>query len=138
MALLGKAAVAMWWDMAPEHRDEFQNWHSHEHFPERMSVPGFLRGARWAAADGGEGFFIMYELADYETLSSPGYLARLNSPSAYEKSVHRKRHAQQHERQQAVARVNQAIDVGVAANRREVLQDRLARRRHRGLRLATL
>ncbi|ROZ71486.1 DUF4286 family protein [Ramlibacter sp. WS9] len=83
MALLGKAAIAMWWDMAPEHRDEFQNWHSHEHFPERMGIPGFLRGARWAAADGGEGFFIMYELADYETLSSPGYLARLNSPTPW-------------------------------------------------------
>ena len=83
MALLGKAAIAMWWDMAPEHRDEFQNWHSHEHFPERMSIPGFLRGARWAAVDGGEGFFIMYELADYETLSSPGYLARLNSPTPW-------------------------------------------------------
>ncbi len=83
MALLGDAAIAMWWDMTAEHRDEFQNWHSHEHFPERMSIPGFLRGARWAAADGGEGFFIMYELADYDTLSSPGYLARLNSPTPW-------------------------------------------------------
>lgn len=83
MALLGKAAIAMWWDMAPEHRAEFEHWHSHEHFPERMGIPGFLRGSRWSAADGGEGFFVMYELAEYETLSSPGYLARLNSPSPW-------------------------------------------------------
>ncbi|MBI2768925.1 MAG: hypothetical protein HYX47_04850 [Burkholderiales bacterium] len=83
MALLGQGAIAMWWDMAADHRIEFENWHSHEHFPERMGIPGFLRGSRWAAADGGEGFFILYELAGYETLSSPGYLARLNNPTPW-------------------------------------------------------
>ena len=83
MALLGRGALAMWWDMAAEHRAEFEHWHSHEHFPERMGIPGFLRGSRWAAADGSDGFFVMYELADYETLTSPGYLARLNDPSPW-------------------------------------------------------
>ena len=68
MALLGIGAVAMWWDIAPAHRAEFEDWHSHEHFPERMSVPGFLRGSRWASAEGGDGFFVMYELEAYETL----------------------------------------------------------------------
>jgi len=45
MAFLGQAAVAMWWNIAPEHREEFEHWHSHEHFPERMGIPGFLRGS---------------------------------------------------------------------------------------------
>ena len=62
----GTAAVAMWWDMAPALRSEFEDWHSHEHFPERMSIPGFRRGSRWASDDG-EGFFVLYELEDYET-----------------------------------------------------------------------
>ena len=83
MALLGKGAIAMWWDIAPERRAEFEDWHSHEHFPERMSIPGFLRGARWAAVDGGVGFFVMYELEAYETLVSEGYLKRLNTPSPW-------------------------------------------------------
>ena len=83
MPLLGKAAVAMWWDMAPEHRAEFEDWHSHEHFPERMGIPGFLRGSRWASAEGGQGFFIMYELASYETLTSPAYFSRLNAPTPW-------------------------------------------------------
>lgn len=83
MALLGKAAVAMWWNMATEHRGEFEDWHSHEHFPERMGIPGFLRGSRWANVDGGEGFFVMYELAGYETLTSDAYLARLNDPTPW-------------------------------------------------------
>lgn len=83
MALLGQAAIAMWWDMAPDWRLEFEDWHSHEHFPERMGIPGFLRGSRWASATGGEGFFVMYELDRYETLSSDGYLARLNQPTPW-------------------------------------------------------
>lgn len=83
MALLGQGALAMWWDMASERRTEFEDWHTHEHFPERMGIPGFLRGSRWAAADGGEGFFVLYELQGYDTLVSPGYLARLNAPSLW-------------------------------------------------------
>ena len=87
MALLGSAAVAMWWDMASDRRAEFEDWHSHEHFPERMSIPGFLRGSRWAAADGGEGFFVIYELDAYATLTSEHYLARLNDPTPWSKQM---------------------------------------------------
>jgi len=83
MPLLGSAAVAMWWNVARDHRAEFENWHSHEHFPERMRIPGFRRGSRWTALDGGEGFFVMYELDTYETLTSPHYLARLNDPTPW-------------------------------------------------------
>jgi hypothetical protein len=83
MTMLGKAAVAMWWDMSPANRAEFEDWHSHEHFPERMSIPGFLRGSRWASSEGTEGFFVLYELANYETLTSTRYLARLNDPTPW-------------------------------------------------------
>lgn len=83
MALLGKAAVAMWWDILPLRREEFQEWHSREHFPERMGIGGFLRGSRWSNIDGGTGFFVLYELASYETLTSPGYLQSLNNPSPW-------------------------------------------------------
>ncbi|MES2282160.1 MAG: hypothetical protein V4542_12170 [Pseudomonadota bacterium] len=83
MALLGNAAVAMWWDILPAQREEFQDWHSREHFPERMGIDGFLRGSRWSNIDGGTGFFVMYELASYETLTSPGYLQSLNNPTPW-------------------------------------------------------
>ena len=83
MSLLGNAALAMWWDIAQEHRNEFEHWHSHEHFPERLSINGFLRASRWASADGSEGFFVMYELAAHEVLASPAYLAHLNAPSPW-------------------------------------------------------
>jgi len=81
--MLGKAAIAMWWDMDPAWREEFEDWHTHEHFPERLGIAGFLRGSRWASADGGDGFFVMYELDRHETLASPEYLARLNQPTPW-------------------------------------------------------
>ena len=57
MALLGRAALAMWWEMAPEMRADFEHWHAHEHFPERLASPGFHRGTRWSSASGGDGVF---------------------------------------------------------------------------------
>lgn len=83
MSLLGKAAVAMWWSVRAEQRAEFGDWHSHEHFPERMSIPGFRRGSRWTSATDADGFFVLYELAEYEVLTSKGYLDRLNAPTPW-------------------------------------------------------
>jgi len=83
MALQGKAALAMWWDISPDMLNEFQDWHSHEHFRERLGIPGFHRATRWRSADGGEAIFVLYELQDHAVLSSPAYLARLNSPTPW-------------------------------------------------------
>jgi len=83
MALLGKAVLAMWWDVSVQQRPEFEHWHAHEHFPERLGVPGFRRASRWTAVDDGEGFFVMYELEDHAVLASAPYVARLNGPSPW-------------------------------------------------------
>lgn len=83
MAMLGKAALAMWWDVAADQRPEFEDWHGHEHFQERLAIPGFRRASRWTSADGGEGFFVMYELADHDVLASAPYATRLNAPTVW-------------------------------------------------------
>jgi hypothetical protein len=83
MALAGTAALAMWWDIAPKVRPDFEHWHAHEHFPERLAIPGFRRASRWRSADGGDGMFVLYELADHAVLGSPAYLARLNAPTPW-------------------------------------------------------
>lgn len=85
--MLGDAALAMWWNVAPDVRDEFEHWHSHEHFAERLALPGFLRASRWADAGGGEGFFVLYELHDAAALTSPEYLARLNAPTPWSRRM---------------------------------------------------
>jgi hypothetical protein len=87
MALLGKAALAMWWEVEAEGFEGFCHWHAHEHFPERLGIPGFRRAARWRESGGGQGVFVMYELEDHGVLGSPAYLARLNAPTPWSVSM---------------------------------------------------
>ncbi|MCO5731557.1 hypothetical protein [Rhizobium sp. SSA_523] len=82
MPILGNAAVVMWWTVADEYRTEFHEWHSKEHLPERLGIPGFHRGSRWQREGNGD-FFVMYELESYDTLTSDAYLARLNNPTSW-------------------------------------------------------
>ena len=83
MALLGKAAMILSFDVAQDAIVEHDDWHSHEHFHERMSIPGFLRGSRWVALSGEPYYFVMYEVTDLDVLASPPYLERLNNPSPW-------------------------------------------------------
>lgn len=80
MALIGKAAVVLWTTM--QDRETHDDWHSHEHLPERVGIDGFLRGRRCAALDATLGhYFVIYEVEDLDVMTSPGYLERLNNPS---------------------------------------------------------
>lgn len=82
MALIGKAAVVLWTTM--QDREAHDDWHSHEHLPERVGIDGFLRGRRCAALDATLAhYFVIYEVEDLDVMTSPGYLARLNNPSAW-------------------------------------------------------
>ena len=81
--MLGKAAVAMWWDIAPEVRAEWEDWHTREHMPERLGIPGFLRGTRWIADSGQPSYFVLYEAERLETLTAGTYLERLNHPTPW-------------------------------------------------------
>jgi hypothetical protein len=83
VALAGTGAIAIWNDITRDGRDDFYAWHVHEHIPERVAVPGFLRGSRYraAAADTSPEFFTLYEIRDPGIATSAPYLARLNAPT---------------------------------------------------------
>lgn len=83
MPLLGSAAMLLSFDIEPGAVAEHDRWHTHEHLPERLSIPGFRRGTRWLAAGGGPRYMVLYEVENLATLSSPAYLARLNNPSPW-------------------------------------------------------
>ena len=85
--MLGRAAVAMWWNVAPEVREEFEDWHTHEHMPERLAIPGFLRGTRWRAMGERPSYLILYEVARVSVLTGPDYLARLNDPTPWSRRM---------------------------------------------------
>src|SRR5205085_8972236 len=77
----GQAVVAIWNDVAPEGREQFYEWHNHEHMPERVGIPGFLRGRRYHAADAKPEYFTLYEAENASVLTGPHYLERLNNPT---------------------------------------------------------
>jgi hypothetical protein len=85
--MLGRAAVAMWWDVPQEVRAEWEDWHSHEHMPERLGIPGFLRGTRWIAVSGEPSYFVLYETARLATITSGPYLERLNNPTPWSRRM---------------------------------------------------
>lgn len=87
MALLGSAAITMWADFVPEIVPEFGDWHTHEHMPERLGIPGFRRGTRWSGGSAGASHFIMYELESLEVFSSSAYLERLNNPTPWSRKL---------------------------------------------------
>jgi hypothetical protein len=87
MALLGKGALVIWHDPAPEAESDYNEWHSKEHMFERVGLPGFRRGQRAVAISGTPRYFNFYEVDDVSTLESEAYLDRLNDPTPWTRRV---------------------------------------------------
>jgi hypothetical protein len=83
MALAGEGAVAIWHDVAPEGREQFYAWHGEEHMPERVGIPGFLRGRRYVAIRADLEFFNLYEALSPQVLTGSDYQSRLNAPTPW-------------------------------------------------------
>jgi hypothetical protein len=90
--LLGGGVLAVWSGVDAEHEAEFNHWYTHQHLPERVGIPGFLRGRRYIGPeevpchDGGK-YFTLYETESLETLASAPYLLRLNNPTPWTRRV---------------------------------------------------
>jgi hypothetical protein len=76
------AAVLIWNDVTEDGREAFYAWHDGEHMPERMGIPGFVRGRRYAHPGRSPEWFTVYEASSLDVLVSPAYLERLNNPTA--------------------------------------------------------
>ena len=85
--LAGEGAIAIWNGISDEGRAEFYAWHLAEHMPERVGIPGFLRGRRYRAADSQTRpeFFTLYETQTFEVTQGVDYLNRLNAPTSWTK-----------------------------------------------------
>jgi hypothetical protein len=89
-ALLGQAILAFWSDIDPTHEAEFNDWYTNEHLPERVGVPGFLRGRRYVKTTDSQTvqkYFTLYETESLATLSSAPYLERLDNPTPWTRKM---------------------------------------------------
>jgi len=80
--------LAIWSDVAPEREADYLHWLAREHTAERIGIPGFeaVRVLR-AGLPGVCRFLILYDLAGPAVLTSPAYLARLNSPTPWTQRI---------------------------------------------------
>jgi len=88
MGLRGSAFLAIWHDIAEGAHGEYIEWHTREHMPERLSVPGFRTGKRLhdPAADRYV-FGTIYAGDNVEVFRSAAYLERLNNPTPWTSAV---------------------------------------------------
>lgn len=86
MALYSDAAMVMYYDITGDNADH-DDWHTYEHMYERLAIPGFRRATRWVARAGAPRYMVIYEVDGPEIATSPAYLARLNEPTAWTRSM---------------------------------------------------
>ncbi|KAK5056733.1 hypothetical protein LTR84_012265 [Exophiala bonariae] len=84
--LRGSAMLIIWGGLdqgkTNKEEEELNDWWSNEHLPERLAIDGFLRTRRFhALREGISQYLVWYEVANLEVLTSPDYMAALNSPT---------------------------------------------------------
>ena len=84
MPLRGSGFLALWNDFDPAREAEYECWHTFEHVPERVGIPGFLSGRRYRAAERSESqYFTLYELESLAALGGPDYAEVVDHPTAW-------------------------------------------------------
>ncbi len=88
MALVGDAFLAMWHDIEPASWNDYMEWHTREHMPERLSIPGFTVGKRLINHDLDRyRYGTIYAGQNLEVFRSPAYLERLNNPTPWSQAL---------------------------------------------------
>lgn len=83
----GNAVLLLWGHISPAaiYLNDLDAWWSHEHLPERLSIPGFNRARRYQYIDGDaedeRHYLTLYDVDSLETLTSAAYMEKLNNPT---------------------------------------------------------
>lgn len=85
MSIWGEGLLAIWSELDPNREDDFDAWHIHEHLPERVLVPGFLRARRYVRftppPTNRALLLTLYETESVGVMASAPYIERLNNPT---------------------------------------------------------
>lgn len=88
MSLPGRGFLAIWNDAVAAGEAEWLRWHTREHMPERVGVPGFLGGRRYLdAASAHHRYFTLYLGEALTTFNGAPYLERLNNPTPWTRAT---------------------------------------------------
>lgn len=84
MALFGSAFLALWNDVDADVEAQYERWHTNEHVPERVGIPGFIAGRRYRS-DAAEQprYFTLYEVADAAVFDSAAYRDVIDRPTPW-------------------------------------------------------
>lgn len=69
-----RALLLIWSDIPTDREAEFNDWYDREHLRERVEVPGFIRGRRFAAISAAPKYLALYEAQSAEVMRSEAYL----------------------------------------------------------------
>ncbi len=83
----GTGILALWNNCAPGHEADYEAWYQGEHLPERLAVPGILRGRRYEALAGAPHYFTYYETTSPDVFVSEAYLERVENPSPMTREI---------------------------------------------------
>ncbi|CAN5677961.1 hypothetical protein BH11PSE7_BH11PSE7_37330 [soil metagenome] len=80
--------LALWNDIEPTRSAEYERWHTLEHVPERVWVPGFRAGTRYLRHSGpGARYFTLYEIDSPDALASADYDDLVRNPTPWSASM---------------------------------------------------
>ncbi|WP_052391878.1 DUF4286 family protein [Paraburkholderia bannensis] len=84
MPLSSTAFLALWNDVDADVEAEYDRWHTVEHVPERVGIPGFLAGRRYRS-DAAEQprYFTLYEVKDAAVFESAAYRDVIEHPTPW-------------------------------------------------------
>ncbi|MBP7566422.1 MAG: hypothetical protein KA795_10460 [Burkholderiaceae bacterium] len=82
------ALLSLWNGVDAQRIPEYDRWHTLEHVPERVWVPGFVSGTRYVGESPGQTrYFTLYELGSLDCLDSPAYQDLVSHPSPWSASM---------------------------------------------------
>lgn len=86
--LKGQGLLSLWNGVEPDRRTEYDLWHTREHVPERLAIPGMQRARRYHRGAGPlPEFLTLYELESNAVLDSGPYRALLENPTPWSRSM---------------------------------------------------
>lgn len=79
-----KAFLALWNSISGEGvQHEYETWHSFEHVPERVGLPGFIEARRYRSTAHPLRYFTCYWLESADALATPGYRDVFTHPTVW-------------------------------------------------------